>query len=114
MLGNIILQVLESNGVKTVNKVQLNTTPVVRGAITSGELDIYRNTPATGHSSSRMKTMHLEKCQSRVRKKSKSWTQKKISSVWLTPAPANNTRPSRCARYRQKASSPRLTISAAT
>lgn len=26
---------------KTVNKIQLGTTPVVRGAITSGELDIY-------------------------------------------------------------------------
>lgn len=32
---------LESHGVPTVNKVQLGTTPVVRGAITSGELDIY-------------------------------------------------------------------------
>ncbi|VDZ82482.1 Substrate binding domain of ABC-type glycine betaine transport system [Kluyvera intermedia] len=31
LLGNIILQVLESHGVKTVNKVQLGTTPVVRG-----------------------------------------------------------------------------------
>ncbi len=40
LLGNIILQVLESHGVPTVNKVQLGTTPVVRGAITSGELDI--------------------------------------------------------------------------
>ena len=38
LLGNIILQVLESHGVKTVNKVQLGTTPVVRGAITSGGL----------------------------------------------------------------------------
>ncbi|QFG76474.1 hypothetical protein DMB90_03875 [Raoultella planticola] len=36
LLGNIILQVLESHGVKTVNKVQLGTTPVVRGAITAG------------------------------------------------------------------------------
>lgn len=37
----MILQVLESHGVKTVNKIQLGTTPVVRGAITAGELDIY-------------------------------------------------------------------------
>lgn len=41
LLGNMILQVLESHGVKTVNKIQLGTTPVVRGAITAGELDIY-------------------------------------------------------------------------
>lgn len=40
LLGNMILQVLESHGVKTVNKIQLGTTPVVRGAITAGELDI--------------------------------------------------------------------------
>lgn len=66
LLGNIILQVLESHGVKTVNKVQLGTTPVVRGAITSGELDIYRNTPATARSSSKMKTIRRGKCQSRV------------------------------------------------
>ncbi|VEB57242.1 Osmoprotectant ABC transporter binding proteinYehZ [Salmonella enterica subsp. enterica] len=29
LLGNMILQVLESHGVKTVNKIQLGTTPVV-------------------------------------------------------------------------------------
>ena len=40
LLGNIILQVLESHGVKTVNKVQLGTTPVVRGAITSGDASL--------------------------------------------------------------------------
>ncbi|WP_306170070.1 glycine betaine ABC transporter substrate-binding protein, partial [Cronobacter sakazakii] len=28
LLGNVILQVLESHGVKTVNKIQLGTTPV--------------------------------------------------------------------------------------
>ncbi|MDI8993112.1 hypothetical protein MJI20_30600, partial [Salmonella enterica subsp. enterica serovar Anatum] len=39
LLGNMILQVLESHGVKTVNKIQLGTTPVVRGAITAGALN---------------------------------------------------------------------------
>ena len=34
LLGNIILQVLDKHGVKTVNKIQLGTTQVVRGAIT--------------------------------------------------------------------------------
>ncbi len=41
LLGNMIQQVLESHGVKTINKIQLGTTPVVRGAIVAGELDIY-------------------------------------------------------------------------
>ncbi|MGM1207731.1 glycine betaine ABC transporter substrate-binding protein, partial [Klebsiella pneumoniae] len=33
LLGNMIQQVLESHGVKTINKIQLGTTPVVRGAV---------------------------------------------------------------------------------
>ncbi len=77
LLGNIILQVLESHGVKTVNKVQLGTTPVVRGAITSGELDIYPE--YTGNGAFFFKDENdpaSEKCQSRVRKV-KSWTRKK-------------------------------------
>lgn len=41
MLGNIIVQVLEANGIKTTNKSQLGATKVVRGAITAGEIDIY-------------------------------------------------------------------------
>ncbi len=56
LLGNMIQQVLESHGVKTINKIQLGTTPVVRGAIVAGELDIYRNIPAMAPSSSKMKT----------------------------------------------------------
>lgn len=41
LLGNIIIQVLEANGIHTTNKLQLGTTKVVRGAITAGEIDIY-------------------------------------------------------------------------
>ncbi|STQ45612.1 Choline-binding protein precursor [Ewingella americana] len=41
LLGNLIVQVLEANGIKTTNKLQLGTTKVVRGAITAGEIDIY-------------------------------------------------------------------------
>ncbi|HEO9765495.1 TPA: hypothetical protein QIM71_000328 [Klebsiella pneumoniae] len=33
LLGNMIQQVLESHGVKTINKIQLGTTPVVREAV---------------------------------------------------------------------------------
>ncbi len=78
LLGNIILQVLESHGVKTVNKVQLGTTPVVRGAITSGELDIYPE--YTGNGAFFFKDENdpaSEKCQSRVRKSQKAGRRKK-------------------------------------
>ena len=41
LLGNIILQVLQSHGLQTTNKVSLGGTPVVRKAIMAGEIDIY-------------------------------------------------------------------------
>ena len=41
LLGNMIIQVLEANGIKTENKVQLGVTKILRGAITAGEIDIY-------------------------------------------------------------------------
>ena len=41
LLGNMIVLVLEANGIKTENKASLGTTKVVRGAITAGEIDIY-------------------------------------------------------------------------
>src|SRR5437899_3262255 len=41
LLGNMIIEVLNANGIKTENKVQLGTTKIVRGAITAGEIDIY-------------------------------------------------------------------------
>ena len=41
LLGNMMIQVLEANGIKTENKVQLGTTKILRGALTAGEIDIY-------------------------------------------------------------------------
>ena len=41
LLGNMIVLVLEANGIKTENKASLGNTKVVRGAITGGEIDIY-------------------------------------------------------------------------
>jgi osmoprotectant transport system substrate-binding protein len=43
LLGNIILQVLESHGVKTVNKVQLGTTPVVQSPAYRAAIDDPKN-----------------------------------------------------------------------
>ena len=41
VLGNIILSVLNANGIETTDRVQLGATPVVRQAIIAGEIDIY-------------------------------------------------------------------------
>ncbi|EPE49402.1 glycine betaine ABC transporter substrate-binding protein OsmF [Salmonella enterica] len=100
LLGNMILQVLESHGVKTVNKIQLGTTPVVRGAITAGELDIY---PAageldiypeyTGNGAFFFKDENDPAWKNAKQgfEKVKKLDAEQNKLVWLTPAPANNT-----------------------
>lgn len=91
LLGNIILQVLESHGVKTVNKVQLGTTPVVRGAITSGELDIYPEYTGNGAFFFKLENDAAWKNAQQGYEKVKQLDAEKNRLVWLTPAPANNT-----------------------
>lgn len=91
LLGNIILQVLESQGVKTVNKVQLGTTPVVRGAITSGELDIYPEYTGNGAFFFKDDNDPVWKNAQKGYEKVKQLDAEKNHLVWLTPAPANNT-----------------------
>ena len=87
LLGNLILQVLESHGVKTVNKVQLGTTPVVRGAITSGELEYTGNGAFFFKDENDPAWKNAQAGFEKVKKLDAE--QNKL--VWLTPAPANNT-----------------------
>ncbi|WP_105719781.1 glycine betaine ABC transporter substrate-binding protein OsmF [Cronobacter dublinensis] len=91
LLGNIILQVLESHGVKTVNKVQLGTTPVVRGAITSGELDIYPEYTGNGAFFFKQENDLAWKNAQQGYEKVKKLDAEQNKLVWLTPAAANNT-----------------------
>lgn len=91
LLGNIILQVLDSHGVKTVNKVQLGTTPVVRGAITAGELDIYPEYTGNGAFFFKDEKDAAWKNAQQGYEKDKKLDAEKNHLVWLTPAPANNT-----------------------
>ena len=91
LLGNIILQVLESHGVKTVNKVQLGTTPVVRGAITSGELDIYPEYTGNGAFFFKDENDPAWKNAQQGYEKVKKLDQQQNKLTWLAAAPANNT-----------------------
>ncbi|MCA1439274.1 ABC transporter substrate-binding protein [Ensifer sp. IC4062] len=91
VLGNIILAVLNANGIKTTDRVQLGATPVVRKAITAGEIDIYPE--YTGNAA-----FFFEKADDPAWKDAaKAYEQaKKLDYdankiVWLTPSPANNT-----------------------
>lgn len=91
LLGNIIVQVLDANGIKTVNKSQLGTTKVLRGAITAGEIDIYPEYTGNGafFFNDENDTAWKDAQQGYEKVKQLDYQQNKI--VWLTPAPANNT-----------------------
>lgn len=91
LLGNIILQVLEKHGVKTVNKIQLGTTQVVRGAITAGELDIYPEYTGNGAFFFNDEKDAAWKNAQQGYEKVKKLDADKNGLVWLQPAPSNNT-----------------------
>ena len=91
LLGNMIQQVLESHGVKTINKIQLGTTRVVRGAIVAGELDIYPEYTGNGAFFFKDENDPAWKNAQQGYEKVKRLDQEKHQLVWLTPAPANNT-----------------------
>ncbi len=91
LLGNIILQVLDNHGVKTINKVQLGTTQVVRGAITAGELDIYPEYTGNGAFFFNDEQDPAWKNAQAGYEKVKKLDEEKNHLTWLTPSPANNT-----------------------
>lgn len=91
VLGNIILQALEAGGIPVENRVQLGGTPIVRGAITAGEIDIYPE--YTGNAA-----FFFNEADSDVWKdfdagyaRAAELDREANGIVWLAPAPANNT-----------------------
>ena len=91
LLGNMIIQVLESNGIKTENKVQLGTTKILRGAITAGEIDIYPEYTGNGAFFFADEKNPAWKNAKAGYDKVKALDLEKNRIVWLQPAPANNT-----------------------
>ena len=91
VLGNMIVQVLEANGIKTENKVQLGTTKIMRSAITAGEIDIYPEYTGNGAFFFSIETDPAWKNAKAGYEKVKALDFEKNRIVWLEPAPANNT-----------------------
>ena len=91
LLGNLIVQMLESQGVKTENKLQLGNTKIVRGALLAGEIDLYPEYTGNGAfffaDEKNPAWKKLDAGYERV----KALDLEKNKLVWLQPAPANNT-----------------------
>jgi osmoprotectant transport system substrate-binding protein len=91
VLGNIILLTLNANGIKTQDRIQLGATPVVRKAITAGEIDIYPEYTGNAGFFFNKADDPLWKDAAKGYEAAKKLDYDTNKIVWLTPSPANNT-----------------------
>ncbi|WP_108500655.1 ABC transporter substrate-binding protein [Paracoccus indicus] len=91
LLGNIILMALQDAGLPVKGRLQLGGTPIMRDAITSGQVDIYPEYTANG-------AFFFNEADSEVWKDAEAGYQRvaeldleQNDVVWLQPSPANNT-----------------------
>jgi osmoprotectant transport system substrate-binding protein len=91
LLGNVILQVLQANGIEVTDKISLGATPIVRGAITAGEIDIYPEYTGNAGFFYNVAEDPAWKDAKAAYEKAKQLDYDNAKIVWLTPAPANNT-----------------------
>ena len=91
VLGNIILAVLNANGIQTTDRIQLGATPVVRKAITAGEIDIYPEYTGNAAFFFNKADDPLWKDAAKAFETAKQLDYNANKIVWLAPSPANNT-----------------------
>jgi osmoprotectant transport system substrate-binding protein len=91
LLGNMVIQLLEAKGIRTVNKLQLGPTKIVRSAIVAGEIDLYPEYTGNGAFFFSVDTDPAWKSGKSGYEKVKALDAEQNKLVWLQPAPANNT-----------------------
>ncbi|WP_042245194.1 ABC transporter substrate-binding protein [Paracoccus sp. PAMC 22219] len=91
LLGNMILLALQDAGLPVQDRLQLGGTPIMRDAITSGQIDIYPEYTANG-------AFFFNEADSEVWKDAQAGFDRvseldmeQNEIVWLKPSPANNT-----------------------
>ena len=91
LLGNMIKLVLEDAGMDVTDRVGLGATPIVRQAITSGEIDIYPEYTGNAAFFFDQAGSDVWRDFERGYEEAKRLDSQQNDIVWLTPAPANNT-----------------------
>ena len=91
VLGNIILNILSANDIPTTDRIQLGATPVVRTAITAGEIDIYPEYTGNAAFFFEKGDDPAWKNAAEAYEQAKKLDYEANKIVWLTPSPANNT-----------------------
>jgi osmoprotectant transport system substrate-binding protein len=91
LLGSMVIQLLEANGIKTANKLQLGPTKIVRSALVAGEIDIYPEYTGNGAFFFSIDTDPVWKNGKTAYEKVRALDAEQNKLVWLRSAPANNT-----------------------
>ena len=91
VLGNLILAALKNAGVETTDRLQLGGTPVVRQAISGGEIDIYPEYTGNAAFFFNKAEDPAWKDAAKAYEAAKTLDYDANKIVWLKPAPANNT-----------------------
>ncbi|MBN9332064.1 ABC transporter substrate-binding protein [Devosia sp.] len=91
LLGNIISQVLQANGVPVTEKIQLGVTSVVREAIVAGQIDIYPEYTGNAAFFFNKADDPLWNDAAKAYAEAAKLDLEANKVVWLQPAPANNT-----------------------
>ena len=91
VIGNMILLALENAGIDVEDRIQLGATPVVRKAITAGEIDIYPEYTGNAAFFFNKADDPIWKDAAKAYEEAKKLDYDANKIVWLTPSPANNT-----------------------
>lgn len=91
VIGNIIMLALQNSGIEVEDRIQLGGTPVVRQAITAGEIDIYPEYTGNAAFFFNKADDPLWKDAAKAYEEAKKLDYDANKIVWLTPSPANNT-----------------------
>ena len=91
LLGNMILLALQDAGLPVQDRLQLGGTPIMRDAITSGQIDIYPEYTANGAFFFNEADSDVWKDAEGGYKRVAELDLEQNDIVWLQPSPANNT-----------------------
>lgn len=91
VLGQMILQRLESAGIPVENRIQLGATSIVRNAIKAGEIDIYPEYTGNAAFFHNMADSDVWKQAKTAYAEASKLDKAAYNLIWLTPAHANNT-----------------------
>lgn len=91
VLGNMILEALRAADIPVIDKIQLGTTPIIREAITQGQIDIYPEYTGNAAFFFNQPELPIWHDPQAAWAKAKELDYAANHIVWLEPASANNT-----------------------